>query len=216
MQTVQKPLEIQKFLRGEGNLGDLKKAPYKLSISASDDGQRIGFKYNQIKSDLSEPICQEARGLILDREDWDVVSFPMKKVFNAAEDEAVDIDWASAVAYEKMDGTCVHGDAEIITEDGVKTIREICEEQYDGKVLSYDAENDEVCWDSVVGWFVRPETNEWYELETESGETVKLTGDHRVYLPELECYRRVDDLEGDEVVLLNDRLPQIKQTLYQK
>lgn len=107
MQNVQNPLEIQKFLRGEGSLGELKKAPYKLSISTGREGRLVGFKYNQIKSDLGLDICQEARGLILDRENnWDVVSFPFPKFFNAAENESSDIDWDSAVAYEKLDGTC--------------------------------------------------------------------------------------------------------------
>lgn len=105
---ITKPLSIQTFLRDPNNgLGELKKAPYKLSISVGENERRVGFKYNQVKSDLSHPICQEARGLILDRENnWNVVSFAFPKFFNAAENEAEDIDWDSAVAYEKMDGTC--------------------------------------------------------------------------------------------------------------
>lgn len=108
------------------------------------------------------------------------------------------------VVLEKMDGeNCVDGGSIVMTEDGKKTIKEICEEQYDGRVRSYDTERGEVVWDTVDGWFVQEsENDEWYELETENGEVIKLTGDHRVYLPDLDCYRRVDELNGDEKVVV--------------
>jgi len=106
MSVISKPLKIQQFLR-DNSLGDLKKEPYKLSISAGPDSRRIGFKYNQIKSDLSLQICQEARGLILDRYDWTVISCSLGKFFNAAENEAVDIDWDTAEVFEKMDGSAI-------------------------------------------------------------------------------------------------------------
>lgn len=204
---IEKPLHIQKRLREADSDGaafaNLKRDPYKLTINVGSDRRRFCFKYNQIKSDMSLPICQEARGLILDKEDnWNVVSYALPKFFNAAENEAVDIDWDSAEIFEKMDGSCVSGNATIITEDGEKTIKEICENHYDGRVRAYDTEEGEVVWDKIVGWFVRPSNDDWYELETEDGQTVKLTGDHRVYLPNLDCYRRVDELNGDEKVVV--------------
>lgn len=98
-------LEIQRYLRDEENsLESLSKKPYNLSISESE--KLVGFKYSQIDSDMSKDICQEARGLILDKRDWSVVSYPFKKFFNAAEGHAVSLDWDSVKLYEKMDGTC--------------------------------------------------------------------------------------------------------------
>lgn len=108
MGVIEKPLAIQKFLRESDNtLGDLKKEPYKLSIKAGPEGRRIGFKYNQIKSDMSLRICQEARGLILDRYDWSIISCSLPKFFNAGQNEAVDIDWNTAEIFEKMDGSAI-------------------------------------------------------------------------------------------------------------
>jgi hypothetical protein len=109
------------------------------------------------------------------------------------------------VITEKMDGeNCVDGDTVIETEDGEMMIREICENQYEKKVKAYDPIKEEAVWRTVDGWFIENSSDdEWYELEAETGETVKLTGDHRVYLPELECYRKVKDLKGDEVVMLD-------------
>lgn len=107
---IEKPLSIQRRLREADSdgaaLANLKRDPYKLTINVGPDRRRFCFKYNQIKSDMSLPICQEARGLILDKEDnWNVVSYGLNKFFNAAENEAVDIDWDSAEVFEKMDGS---------------------------------------------------------------------------------------------------------------
>jgi hypothetical protein len=100
-------LEIQKFLRSGKPLENLREDPYNISVSET-EGPLVGFKYSQIDSDMSLDICQEARGLILDRRDWSVVSFPFRKFFNLGEkDRAANIDWDSAKLYEKMDGTCV-------------------------------------------------------------------------------------------------------------
>lgn len=102
-----KPLKIQTYLRGEGTLSDLRKDPYNLKINADSEKRRILFKYNQIESDMSLEICQEARGLILDSEnDWEVISFPFHKFFNYGESQAHDINWDTARIWEKMDGTC--------------------------------------------------------------------------------------------------------------
>jgi len=104
---IEKPLKIQKFLREDGSMSDLKDDPYKLKINTGTEGRRILFKYNQIKSDLSLDIVQEARGLILDRKNnWEVLSFPFKKFFNYGEDYAASIDWDTAKVFEKCDGTC--------------------------------------------------------------------------------------------------------------
>jgi hypothetical protein len=42
--------------------------------------------------------------------------------------------------------------------------------------------------------------NDWYELELYSGKNIKVTGNHRIWLPELKCYREVRDFVGEEIV----------------
>lgn len=102
-------LQIQKFLRTGGSLGDLQRDPYNLSIDGDAHGNLVNFKYDHINSDLDRRICREARGLILSKkQSWSVVSWPFPKFFNAHnESRAADIDWDTAVAEEKVDGTCV-------------------------------------------------------------------------------------------------------------
>ena len=98
-------LKIQEFIFAHENWRELlADAPYNLKIS-EDDGYVL-FKYNQIASDFNEEICKEARGLILDAQDnFRVVRYAFKKFFNVDEGFAAKLDWDTAVATEKIDGS---------------------------------------------------------------------------------------------------------------
>ena len=98
-------LKIQEFILAHENWRELlADAPYNLKIS-EDDGFVL-FKYNQIASDFNEEICKEARGLILDAQNnFRVVRYAFRKFFNLDESFAESIDWDSAVATEKIDGS---------------------------------------------------------------------------------------------------------------
>lgn len=98
-------LKIQEFILAHDNWRELlADAPYNLKIS-EDDGFVL-FKYNQIASDFNEEICLEARGLILDSLDnFKVVRMAFKKFFNLGESFAAQLDWDTAVATEKIDGS---------------------------------------------------------------------------------------------------------------
>lgn len=100
-------LKIQEFIQEHSNWKELlAAAPYNLKIS-EDDGFVL-FKYNQISSDFNEKICREARGLILDSTDnFKVVRFAFEKFFNIDEKFADSIDWNTAVAMEKIDGSII-------------------------------------------------------------------------------------------------------------
>lgn len=98
-------LKIQEFILAHDNWRELlSAAPYNLKIS-EDDGFVL-FKYNQIASDFREEICKEARGLILDTQDnYRVVRYAFRKFFNIDEGYTDKIDWNTAVASEKIDGS---------------------------------------------------------------------------------------------------------------
>ena len=98
-------LKIQEFILAHDNWRELLSTdPYNLKIS-EDDGFVL-FKYNQISSNFNEEICKEARGLILDTQDnFRVVRYAFKKFFNVDEGFAAHIDWNTAVATEKIDGS---------------------------------------------------------------------------------------------------------------
>ena len=104
---AQQLLELQKFILA--NPSDWKEKlqakPYCLKIQEDDD--LALFKYSQIDSDFSETICREARGVILERDTWKIVRFAFRKFFNLGEPHADKIDWESATATSKEDGSLI-------------------------------------------------------------------------------------------------------------
>ena len=77
--------------------------PYFLKIKTKDT--RVCLMYNQIKSDMSNEIVQECRGLIIDTNDMRIVCYPFNKFFNYTDTLAATIDWKSAVMQKKIDGS---------------------------------------------------------------------------------------------------------------
>jgi hypothetical protein len=96
---------------------------------------------------------------------------------------------------------CLSAETLIITEDGIKTIQEICETEYHGKVLSYNIENNTEEYNTINDWLIRKNNNDWYEIELEDGSKVKATSNHKIWLSELGCYRNVRDLSVGDIVL---------------
>jgi T4 RnlA family RNA ligase len=98
-------LRIQNFLRD--NTPETLTEKYAIKVSPSVKYPNLHlFKYDQINSPMAEPIVQECRGLILDRDNnWVVVARPFDKFFNYGEQLAHPIDWESVKVQEKIDGS---------------------------------------------------------------------------------------------------------------
>ena len=99
-------LEVQKFLRSGGTLSDLT-ATYAIKAKHNEALCVVALNYNQIASPMHEAICQECRALILDTDQWDVVSRSFFKFFNWGQPGAHEIDWATARVQEKVDGSLI-------------------------------------------------------------------------------------------------------------
>jgi hypothetical protein len=192
-----KVLKIQKHLREFG----LEETVSKFKLKIREYPHKVLFKYDQIESDMSIEEVRECRGLILERNNWDILCFSFEKFFNEAESSAARIDWSTARILEKLDGCC-HESTILMTEDGEKTIQNICDNKYIGRVLSYDVEANSLVYDDIVAHSVKPNFNNWVEIELEDGKTITLTEIHKVWLPEFKCYRMVSELkEGDDFLI---------------
>jgi len=190
-------LALIKYIKANG----LAKAIKDFNLVCKVYENKILLKYDQLDSPMGCAEVQDARGLILEKDTWKVMCMTFRKFFNAEEGHAARIDWPTAHILEKVDGCCHEGTI-LITEDGEMTIKEICDTKYSGKVLSFNLENDEKIFDDIVDYSVKKNINDWYEIELEDGTTIKLTTAHKVWLPKLGCYRRVDELtENDEFLL---------------
>lgn len=101
------PTDLQKFIEAHSNWRELlSQEPYYLTIK--DDGPYCIFNYNQIKSDFSISLVQEARGLVFRIDNGvKLVCMAFQKFFNYSEPNAHPIDWASAKIQEKVDGSII-------------------------------------------------------------------------------------------------------------
>lgn len=98
-------LEIQKFLL-ERPIEELEMPPYCLKIRHYPEDDIYIFNYSQTESDPYNPIVKEARGLALCRSaNWRVVRYGFNRFMNIGEDSADNIEWSSATASQKEDGT---------------------------------------------------------------------------------------------------------------
>lgn len=99
-------LAVQEFLRTGGTLAALAEECTIKAVRHRAYPNLVLLKYSQIASDMSLPIVQECRGIILDEADqWRVVSRGYSKFFNYGEPNAAEIDWATARVQEKVDGS---------------------------------------------------------------------------------------------------------------
>lgn len=100
-------LTIQNFLHEHPDDWEtlLKGAPYRLTIKRK--GGYVIFSYGQFDSDMSLPLVQECRGIILRGGTWEVVAHAFDKFFNVGETNAADIDWGTARVQEKIDGSLI-------------------------------------------------------------------------------------------------------------
>ena len=82
----------------------LQKPPYNLKIKEEDNF--IIFNYDRISSDFSLPIVNEARGVILEKDNLNVVCFPFIRFYNYGEPNCVNLNWKDGVkVLEKVDGS---------------------------------------------------------------------------------------------------------------
>ena len=75
-------------------------------IKVKREGALAIFNYH-IECQFSDPIVQEARGIIIDCERCEVVCWPFRKFGNHNEGYADTIDWSTARVQEKVDGSII-------------------------------------------------------------------------------------------------------------
>jgi hypothetical protein len=85
---------------------ELKKPPYCLTIKVDRSGRLYMFNYNQIESDFSLRIVQEARGCIVDKKEMSFACVGFDKFFNYGESNAAKLTPPLTVG-AKMDGSII-------------------------------------------------------------------------------------------------------------
>ncbi len=94
---------ICRFIAENGNWRELLAQK---GISIKESGNLMILNYG-IECDFSDPLVQEARGIIINTDSLEVVCWPFRKFGNYGEVYADDIDWNTARVQEKIDGSIV-------------------------------------------------------------------------------------------------------------
>lgn len=96
-------LKIVEHIKRNG----LEKTVETFSLKMKDYGHKVVLTYDQLKSNFSKKEVQEARGLILKKDTWEVMCLPFYKFFTHDSNKAATIDWNTARVLEKRDGSLV-------------------------------------------------------------------------------------------------------------
>jgi len=102
-----------------------------------------------------------------------------------------------------MDG-CLDESSLILTENGIVPISKLVADFAGVRVLTYNETSDTLEYKPVLGSSVTEKGDkQWYEVKLADGSILRVTGNHRIYLPFLKCWRRVEDLVVGDDLLLN-------------
>lgn len=96
-------LKIQELLHKDG----VKKTTDRLSLTVKYVGDLMILKYNQIKSNFGNQATKEARGIILHKDTFEVISLAFTKFANYTDSKADTIDWSTARVQKKLDGSII-------------------------------------------------------------------------------------------------------------
>lgn len=100
---------IQDFLKNTSNYEEALNSKGVI-VKCKDDLILLSYNLNVamehgIKIDFTDPVVKECRGIILNKNTFDVVCYPFSKFGNYTESYADRIDWDSAKIQEKIDGS---------------------------------------------------------------------------------------------------------------
>lgn len=99
---------------------------------------------------------------------------------------------------------CVDKDTIINTDKGDITIGEIVNNKLNVNIKAYDIENNKIVYVPIDQYYTIPNDGDWYEITLEDGRTIQITGNNPVWLPDLNCYRKVEDLNINDVLFLGN------------
>jgi len=165
--------------------------------------------YNYTRKCMFDRVWNEVtlvcRGLILDS-NYNLVSLPISKFFNIEELQSDTIEekinGKKFKVYNKLDG-CLDENTLILTEDGYKTIKWICDNKYSGNVITFNTILDKFELKPIIGHSVKRNIQNWYKITLENGVELLITGNQKIWVDDINAYRRVDELCGDEELLYN-------------
>lgn len=101
--------------------------------------------------------------------------------------------WPSSIP-KTDEERCLEDKSVIETDQGVKSIQEICETKLQCKVLSFNHSTQQEEFKPVVDWSIMTRKKGWLKITTKTGKVLTMTKNEKVWLEDLQCYRLAEDL----------------------
>jgi len=99
---------------------------------------------------------------------------------------------------------CVSWDTVVDTlEYGKKQIKEIVDGKINCHIKALNTLTNEIVFANVDAFYKKENDGDWYEIELENGNKIKITGNNPVWLPRLNCYRKAEELTVNDYVLID-------------
>jgi len=137
--------------------------------------------------------------------DIDGISFTEPMLAKNYDDYKDDLKYP-VYSQPKLDG-CLSQDTLVSTDVGELYISDIVNNKIECKVKTFNEINNNFEYKNIVGRFkngvdINESSTQWYQIDLNNGKSLKVTGNHRIYLPRLKCWRRVDELTENDVLML--------------
>jgi len=102
---------------------------------------------------------------------------------------------------------CVHEDTLVTTlEDGIIKIKDLFDNKTKKHILCRDLTNEVDIFSEIDNYYLLKNHGEWYEIELENGQKLKITGNNPVWLSDEKIYKRVDELSvGENIQFLDEQ-----------
>lgn len=141
-------------------------------------------------------------GCFEDISDIDKMLFTEPMLAKKYEDYADEIEFP-VYSQPKLDG-CLHEDTIVKTSLGDIKIKDV---KVGMSVYTFNETAEKQELKPVVGVYkngvdVNEKKVEWFKITLENGQDITLTGNHRVWVDNLKCWRRVEELDGTEELKL--------------
>jgi RNA ligase (TIGR02306 family) len=103
---------------------------------------------------------------------------------------------------------CCNGDTLIYTEDGTKSIREICNQKYSGNILTFNHQNNIMEYKPVIGWSIisaLDKQDTWIKITLLSGKQLIVTKSHKIWDDYNNLYKDAGEFKiGDRVKVIKE------------
>lgn len=108
------------------------------------------------------------------------------------------------IGTEKIDG-CLDENTLINTNMGNLSIKDICNNSYKNiEILSYNIKTGIKEFKKLLNTKITKNKNNWFKILLEDDTELIVTSNHPIFLPKLNCYRKVESLTTDDFVGLNN------------